>query len=84
MVQVMESLCKVCSDTNLHMIHMKEAWHYEDDDLVDTHGVITNYGLTKYCQSVNLAFKFNACTHENFLARSLTQKEQEQDIDRRI
>ena len=73
MVHSIESVCKL--HTSVRVVRMKEAWEYDNDDLVDENGMITNYGLTKYWRSIDLAFQFNARKREMFLARNLTRKE---------
>ena len=65
----LESVFKVYSD--IRLIHMKEIWDYENPDLVDNFGQITDIGLTAYWRSVDAAVKFNAQKHDLFLARCL-------------
>ena len=63
----LESLCKNSQD--IRVIKMKEIWDFNDRSLISTIGRITDYGLDKYWDAVEAAFKFNALRHELFLAK---------------
>ena len=49
---------------------MKEVWDYENLELVDEDGRITDIGLDTYWLSVDAAVKFNAKKREMDLAKS--------------
>ena len=46
--------------TTVRLIRMKEIWHYDNKDLVNYNGSITESGLTAYWKLVDTAVKFNS------------------------
>ena len=75
LTNVLESVFKTQND--MRVIRMKEKWDYENLELVDKKGIITDEGYYTYWESIDAAVKFNVAKRDYFLASQLRNNSKE-------